>query len=1350
MGIPAYKGIGTFQGALGGTNITVPWPTHAVDDIALLFVQNYNDGAFTFITQAGFTLVTSFAAGAGGGVDPTHQTGLFWCRATSSSMTSPVISNPVVTGQSYMLGVITTYSGCKTIGNPWDSFTGDITQVNITGGTVPSLTTNVPNTLIVLATCGARDNATSGFNNNYANANFTSIGNYTNNASSAGNGGNINTATAIMAAAGPTGTTSESFANAQSRTHFIVALTGGDTTLNVSDVAVVTSSAFRPFAKTFADIQLRDNGADTAAIAFQTLLNNQTITVTDFASITTSVLTPTFATNETLNLADFASIETSVQAAAVVYNQTVTADLATITSSVLTASIPLNQTINLADVASITTSVQTPAVVYNQTTTAGFASIATSVLTPTLVYSQTAAADLVSITISVLTAILSSSQTISLADTASITSSALTPTVAFGQTLAADTISLTAEVTDSSVSARPDFAKLESFTELRRVISGHTAPYGGSELADYLSSRVNAAVRSVSVSKDWRHIPDFERSPTSSQRDLKTRVLAQEINRYKDLDAFLRPFSRGSNDISTSVLPIPGVDLGAFALPIPPKDLPAILFPFHTRDLEAAANAIPPVDLAAAVLSIPPADLGAEFVSIPSVNLPAKGGGHFPAHLTASVSITQPVLLPAFIRAASAGQAELGASITQVGGFKDLPAILNVGLRENFDLTAFIRVKTPQDLRAFIHPYHVADLGAEIITQRVKDLRAIIAGYVRQVPKDLSAYLRIIFPDYKDLPVTPFHMVHHTHTSDKLVNITRVSKIFPKNVYAFGTRTQGFFFLTIEPIFGYFPDLHGYLNAVPFSHSDLNTSIVCYTRTNKDVSANVNVGLPLLNINKLVLSLHPSKDMHAELTSRGGYKELNAIIRMSRAGSTGTASDAGFVTTATTYRFYLGTNKGLLVAPEIRSTLKTNFYINNHPTPDLHAFVHGWHVADFGAYISWYPYVSLGATLTPLDFTRIGNLHASIGVSHVSELMASISRVGHYVGLGATLESSGGYSDLSAIIVPYINILSLLTLPVSTKPFSNLGASINFSSEFGCGGSSAFLDLSAFVRVVLNDDASVKDLPTEINVTSMRKDLEAEITGRKRTRIRTVTLNFRSKIRDTSAIPGYITPLRMAEISLAAEIFGKSHEFDLSAEITTVRLSPQRVNYTAFETMVNLAHPDDLKKIMLSFKSQVSTYVYDEVANSVFSTDRGTWAIDLRTVVNNKSFFDSSDEVRVRELSDISEFYSLDEAIRFALVVLCERVQTDLPTEIAAVGGAKGLRATLTISSADRIKNLSAKLVSVLSHPDLTAEINTGPGSSSLSTLMASLAPSRSTPVSLGAVVNGEIISDFSASLTVI
>jgi len=280
-------------------------------------------------------------------------------------------------------------------------------------------------------------------------------------------------------------------------------------------------------------------------------------------------------------------------------------------------------------------------------------------------------------------------------------------------------------------------------------------------------------------------------------------------------------------------------------------------------------------------------------------------------------------------------------------------------------------------------------------------------------------------------------------------------------------------------------------------------------------------------------------------------------------------------------------------------------------------------------------------------------------------------------------------------------------------------------------------------------DDTIVNLPANINVLRVEQALPAELTSRKRTRIRVLSLNFRANIRDSNNVIGIITPVHKNDLSLAASVIGLSHEKDLPASISPIRLIPEDARFTPSELLVNLQNAFITKEVFISFRSQVSSYVFEDVSSAVYPTERGTWAIDLRSLSPQESFFDLDPTNRNLALDKIDEYYSLDEAIRAALVILCERRKANLSASLNAVGGSFNLGALVEVTSIDRFLDMRAAIVSVLNAPDLSADINLGPGSSDLLELLGILSPRVGSTVSLNASVVGHILEDLSAEIIV-
>ena len=194
---PYFVAVGTAQSGTG--NITVPWPTHQTGDVALLFIESCGGQAASLGTPAGFAAVTNSPQSTGTGTAGTRIT-VYWCRATSSSMASPVVTDP----GDHVYGKIFTFRGVTGTGNPWDVTAGGVKATASTTTTFGTLTTSVNNELIVLAASRDNDSAAAAWSG-WTNANLSNLTERSDEGTTQGNGGGIGVATGIKASAGAIG-----------------------------------------------------------------------------------------------------------------------------------------------------------------------------------------------------------------------------------------------------------------------------------------------------------------------------------------------------------------------------------------------------------------------------------------------------------------------------------------------------------------------------------------------------------------------------------------------------------------------------------------------------------------------------------------------------------------------------------------------------------------------------------------------------------------------------------------------------------------------------------------------------------------------------------------------------------------------------------------------------------------------------------------------------------------------------------------------------------------------------------------------------------------------------------------
>ena len=109
-------------GATGGENISpfsVAWPAgHQVGDVAILIVETANQPA-SLATPAGFTYIGGSGTGTGG-LSTASRIDVWWCRATSTSMSSVGIGD----SGNHQVALMVTFRGCVATDEPYDTNVG--------------------------------------------------------------------------------------------------------------------------------------------------------------------------------------------------------------------------------------------------------------------------------------------------------------------------------------------------------------------------------------------------------------------------------------------------------------------------------------------------------------------------------------------------------------------------------------------------------------------------------------------------------------------------------------------------------------------------------------------------------------------------------------------------------------------------------------------------------------------------------------------------------------------------------------------------------------------------------------------------------------------------------------------------------------------------------------------------------------------------------------------------------------------------------------------------------------------------------------------------------------------------
>ncbi len=179
----ATAGVGDGSASTG----TPGWPTHVAGDIGLLFVESCGGEPVTLSTPSGFVQITNSPQATGLTTAGTQLT-VFWCRATSASMTAPVIAD----AGNHVWGTIIAVSGCDSSASPPINISaGSVKAGATTTTTFPDATTTLNDCLVILAAARDTDSAAAAWTGVPSNAALSSIALLYDAGTALGNGGGL-------------------------------------------------------------------------------------------------------------------------------------------------------------------------------------------------------------------------------------------------------------------------------------------------------------------------------------------------------------------------------------------------------------------------------------------------------------------------------------------------------------------------------------------------------------------------------------------------------------------------------------------------------------------------------------------------------------------------------------------------------------------------------------------------------------------------------------------------------------------------------------------------------------------------------------------------------------------------------------------------------------------------------------------------------------------------------------------------------------------------------------------------------------------------------------------------------
>jgi hypothetical protein len=759
---------------------------------------------------------------------------------------------------------------------------------------------------------------------------------------------------------------------------------------------------------------------------------------------------------------------------------------------------------------------------------------------------------------------------------------------------------------------------------------------------------------------------------------------------YSELTAIMTLTYREHSDLHVSITSFAGNFLA----------LLASIQPLSIEDFTASINTIPPEDILGSLTTIPPYDLSGIILSIPPRDLTAFIGGHLPVHLTASLLVNLPKDLFAYIISGYSGTKDLSGSIAGIGDYSSLSATIRTVFSNNTsNLTATICSGWSANLYANVYGRAETDLTATIYSVYSADLFAKILGYDSEVISDIPASIKSQWSSYTGISaiISGWKSAHTTDFPEG-----RSKATLPLNTIIL-TAFGGFSIFRTSLSHGDTPDLHATLNIISKLKSELKAYIVVLQRADYGITASINSVTKKLIRNYVQLNFVNASFITASVIISSGYLELGAALRGIASVSTGTAADAYWSKKEYNFTPILASTTGLLILNLPSNSEIFYDFVNYSNSPDLWARIHGWRYSSISASISSYPSSDLLGTLSCVTLDRLSDLCATLSAYATYDIGGSISSTGGFSSLGATLAVGGLYVALTSSIYPYRFVDGSTILEISTIPYTDLRATINYS---GLSYGTILSEYRPLSGIINSFSRTFESLSASIHSTTQTLKLNASIVGLNLIRSRILNIIYRTRRRSYSDTYSSITGVGSEIAALYSTITGLHNLVDLSASITSRRYLFPPMDKKNFVEVYHVISGNArlVKEINIRFNSGVRHYVYDAIAAMLYKSSEDRWTISLKAIEEAADFFDLTSS-KTEIIDSLVQYSSVDEAIRAAIDVLSIGRRSEISASITATGGYLGLYSSIVPTMADRESYLYATISQVEEVPFLTAFI---------------------------------------------
>ena len=415
-----------------------------------------------------------------------------------------------------------------------------------------------------------------------------------------------------------------------------------------------------------------------------------------------------------------------------------------------------------------------------------------------------------------------------------------------------------------------------------------------------------------------------------------------------------------------------------------------------------------------------------------------------------------------------------------------------------------------------------------------------------------------------------------------------------------------------------------------------------------------------VNLDASIEGVLPPGALMASINSRGGFSRLAGMLRSSPGQKTSLMS------------FIQGVGEDTLYAeinsfPMLQLNASINYPEGAPPSIDLRGKVIPTYVA------------SLSGSYTP----SVGNnINAQIDAIEPAYLKATIKPRVFFI------ESS---------------------LLVNTIPFHQLKATINSDS---CDFSSYFADLRVSISGINKDDLSAQIYSIEGELARAYDEIE---------------LLIKNKVVSQDWIPLIINQPGIIQdeldiiltsesfLDLRASITALPNHSDLAAEVKPKFYSNVLRDNKSIVEWVNTS-TGERKTVRVYFRGDAINYYYSDLANDTFSFSPDDYleieveSYDKLSELEENSLLTIKTDVKRCTVDRLTEFTTIDEAIRYGIMCAVSEISQELRATITARGGVNPLKAEITPLSPYEIHDLRAKYFPSSNDPVLSGSIDASGG----------------------------------------